>query len=76
MAKITNKEIKDFIEEKYSEHIEYDGIKIERFEKFGSDKIDIKVISYGRKIGWFEGFNDETLFKNMENHFNWQFSVG
>tara|TARA_B110000977_G_scaffold86002_1_gene114627 strand:+ start:7166 stop:7393 length:228 start_codon:yes stop_codon:yes gene_type:complete len=72
MAKITNKKIKEFIFEKYDAHIEYDGVKIER--NIDGYDIDVKIISFGRKICWFQGDN-YNFFESMETQINWQLCI-
>jgi hypothetical protein len=72
MTKITNKKIKEFISEKYDSHIEYDGVKIER--DVDGYEIDVKIISFGRKIAWFQS-NNYNFFENMETHINWQLDI-
>ena len=73
MTKITNKKIKQYISENYGEHIEYDGIKIER-NVDGCD-IDVKIISYGRKITWFQGDERDDFFERFKTHTNWQLGI-
>tara|TARA_R110002124_G_C8696278_1_gene493540 strand:+ start:386 stop:607 length:222 start_codon:yes stop_codon:yes gene_type:complete len=72
MAKVTNKKIKEFISENYDSHIEYDGVKIER-DVDGYD-IDVKIISYGRKIAWFQG-DEYGFFERFRTHLNWQLQI-
>lgn len=75
MAQITNKKIKDFISKKYSNHIDYDGVKIERNKDKAGYDIDVKIISFGRKITWFQGNERDDFFERFENHTNWQLGI-
>ena len=74
--KITNSSIKKFISDRYGDVIEYDGVKIERKVRHGKwHVVDVKIVSFGRKIGWFEGHDEEDFFDKMKIHFDWQFGV-
>ena len=73
--KITNNKIEEWFKNKYSDDIEYDGLKIIRTERRGGKSIEVKVISFGRKVGWFEGDESDRFFKEAENHFDWQFCI-
>ena len=75
MGKITNKKIKDFIKEKYGNHIEYDGVKIIRDKNETGYDLDIKIISYGRKLCWFQGDENENFFRTYEINTNWQLGI-
>jgi hypothetical protein len=75
MKAITNAQIEEWFKNNFSQHVEYDGLKIERFEKYGRKYADVKVISFGRKVGWFEGCLDEDFFQSAFTHFKWQFNV-
>ena len=73
--KITDKEIKSFIKEKYSDAIDYDGVRIEREERKFGIKIDVKIISFGKKIAHFQGYETDKFFEQYEIHTNWQLGV-
>lgn len=73
MARITNKKIKQYISENYGGYIEYDGVKIER-NVDGYD-IDVKIISYGRKITWFQGNERDDFFEMFKTHTDWQLGM-
>lgn len=75
MARITNKKIKEFIAEKYSNHIDYDGVKIDRNRDETGYDLDIKIISFGRKLTWFQGDERDDFFERFESHTNWQLGV-
>ena len=72
MVKITDKAIKEFFQNNYSEVVEYDGIKITREDTKWGVKIEVKVISMGRKIAWFEGIENEKFFDKYKTHTDWQ----
>ena len=75
MARITNKKIKEFIAEKYGKHIEYDGVKINRNKDETGYDLDIKIISFGRKLTWFRGDERDSFFESFEKHTNWQLGI-
>ena len=72
MFKITDKQIKEFFKNRYSELVEYDGIKITREETKWGVQIDVKVISCGKKICWFQGLENEKFFNKYTIHTDWQ----
>ncbi|MFV0377783.1 MAG: hypothetical protein ACK5JD_10845 [Mangrovibacterium sp.] len=75
MAKITDKAIREFFKENYSDVVEYDGLKIEREKTKWGVQIDVKVISMGRKIAWFQGVDNEQFFEKYKTHTDWQLRV-
>ncbi len=73
--KITDKQIKDFISKNYGEHIEYDGVKIERNKTSFGNKIDVRIISFGKKITWFQGYEDDKFWSKFDIHTKWQLQI-